>query len=248
MISKAKVKFVKSLQLKKYRKEEQCFAVEGAKSVLELVKSDFEVQWLAGTADFLTVHHALLSKRKMEVVETTANELALAGTFQTNDAAIAIGSIKPNQPLHVANEWALVLDDIRDPGNLGTIIRTADWYGINNIIASEETADFYNPKVIHATMGSFCRVKVYYTALAEYLRAQKLPVYGAFLDGANVHDIRFPKAGFLVMGNEAQGISKEVAQMVTQKMTIPKRGGAESLNASIATAVILDNVLRQKFS
>ncbi|MFM7487408.1 MAG: RNA methyltransferase, partial [Cytophagales bacterium] len=146
--------------------------------------------------------------------------------------------------LTVGDEFALVLDDIRDPGNLGTIIRTADWYGIKKIIASEETADFYNPKVIHATMGSFCRVQIFYTSLLQYLSDASQPVYGAFLDGDNVHDIDFSKSGLLVIGNEAQGISKVVENKVTQRITIPKRGGAESLNASVATAILLDNVFR----
>jgi TrmH family RNA methyltransferase len=244
MISKAKVKFIKSLQLKKYRKEEQCFAIEGAKSVVELLRSDFDVLWLAGTSSFLEVHGTLLAKREIEIVETNASELAQAGTFQTNDGAIAIASIKPNVPLEVRDEFALLLDDIRDPGNLGTIIRTADWYGVRKIIASEETADFYNPKVIHATMGSFCRAQIFYTSLLQYLSDASQPVYGAFLDGDNVHNIEFSKSGLLVIGNEAQGISKVVEKKVTQRITIPKRGGAESLNASVATAIILDNVFR----
>jgi TrmH family RNA methyltransferase len=244
MISKAKVKFIKSLQLKKYRKEEQCFAIEGAKSVVELLRSDFDVLWLAGTSSFLEVHGSLLAKRKIEIVETNASELAQVGTFQTNDGAIAIASIKPNVALEVRDEFALLLDDIRDPGNLGTIIRTADWYGVKKMIASEETADFYNPKVVHATMGSFCRVQIFYTSLLQYLSDASQPVYGAFLDGDNVHDIEFSKSGLLVIGNEAQGISKAVEKKVTQRITIPKRGGAESLNASVATAIILDNVFR----
>ncbi|MFN7330850.1 MAG: RNA methyltransferase [Bacteroidota bacterium] len=142
------------------------------------------------------------------------------------------------------DEFALLLDDIRDPGNLGTIIRTADWYGVKKIIASEETADFYNPKVVHATMGSFCRVQIFYTSLLQSLSDASQPVYGAFLDGDNVHDIEFSKSGLLVIGNEAQGISKAVEKKVTQRITIPKRGGAESLNASGATAINLDNVFR----
>ncbi len=244
MISKAKVKFIKSLQLKKYRSEEQCFAVEGEKSVVELLRSDFDLRWLAGTSSFLEAHGTLLGNRKIETVETTASELAQVGTFQTNDGAIAIASIKPNVPLKVGDEFSLLLDDIRDPGNLGTIIRTADWYGIKKIIASEETADFYNPKVIHATMGSFCRVQIFYTSLLQYLSYISQPVYGAFLDGDDVHKIEFTKSGLLVIGNEAQGISRDVAKKVNRRITIPKRGGAESLNASVATAIILDNVFR----
>ena len=244
MISKATGKFIKSLQVKKYRKEEQSFIVEGAKSVAELLRSDFEVKWLAATDDFLQLHANVLSNRHIEWTEASAKELGQLGTFQTNDGALAIASMKPNQPLTVQNEYALILDDIRDPGNLGTIIRTADWYGIDKIIASEETADFYNPKVISATMGSFCRVQLYYANLVEYLNATHLPVYGTFLNGKNIYTVDFEKAGLIAMGNEANGISTEVGQLVTVPITIPKRGGAESLNASIATAIVLDNVFR----
>ena len=244
MISKATGKFIKSLQVKKYRKEEQSFIVEGAKSVAELLRSDFEVKWLAATEDFLQLHANVLSNRHIEWTEASAKELGQLGTFQTNDGALAIASMKPNQPLTVQNEYALILDDIRDPGNLGTIIRTADWYGIDKIIASEETADFYNPKVISATMGSFCRVQLYYASLVEYLNTTHLPVYGTFLNGKNIYTVDFEKAGLIAMGNEANGISTEVGQLVTVPITIPKRGGAESLNASIATAIVLDNVFR----
>lgn len=244
MISKATGKFIKSLQVKKYRKEEQSFIVEGAKSVAELLCSDFEVKWLAVTDDFLQLHSNVLSNRHIEWTEASAKELGQLGTFQTNDGALAIASMKPNQPLTVQNEYALILDDIRDPGNLGTIIRTADWYGIDKIIASEETADFYNPKVISATMGSFCRVQLYYANLVEYLNTTHLPVYGTFLNGKNIYTVDFEKAGLIAMGNEANGISTEVGQLVTVPITIPKRGGAESLNASIATAIVLDNVFR----
>lgn len=244
MISKATGKFIKSLQVKKYRKEEQSFIVEGAKSVAELLRSDFEVKWLAATDDFLQLHANVLSNRHIEWTEASAKELGQLGTFQTNDGALAVASMKPNQPLTVQNEYALILDDIRDPGNLGTIIRTADWYGIDKIIASEETADFYNPKVISATMGSFCRVQLYYANLVEYLNATHLPVYGTFLNGKNIYTVDFEKAGLIAMGNEANGISTEVGQLVTVPITIPKRGGAESLNVSIATAIVLDNVFR----
>lgn len=244
MISKATGKFIKSLQVKKYRKEEQSFIVEGAKSVAELLRSDFEVKWLAATDDFLQLHSNVLSNRHIEWTEASAKELGQLGTFQTNDGALAVASMKPNQPLTVQNEYALILDDIRDPGNLGTIIRTADWYGIDKIIASEETADFYNPKVISATMGSFCRVQLYYGNLVEYLNTTHLPVYGTFLNGKNIYTVDFEKAGLIAMGNEANGISTEVGQLVTVPITIPKRGGAESLNASIATAIVLDNVFR----
>jgi TrmH family RNA methyltransferase len=139
-----------------------------------------------------------------------------------------------------------VLDDIRDPGNLGTIMRVADWYGINKIVASEETADVYNSKVIQSSMGSFTRVNIFYTDLGRYLSESTTPVFGAFLDGENVHEINFGKGGLIIIGNEAKGISEAVEKFVTKRITIPRFGQAESLNAAIATAVICDNVRRKQ--
>jgi len=246
MISKAKGKFIKSLQLKKYRKEEQCFVVEGAKGVTELLQSDFEMIWLAGTESFLHQHQTLISQWKGEVAVASEKELTELGSFATNNAALAIARMRPHVAPALNNEFALVLDDIRDPGNLGTIIRTADWYGIKHIIASEETADCYNPKVISSTMGSFCRVHVYYTSLTDFLFGTDWPLYGASLTGESIYQVNFGKEGFIVIGNEAQGISAAVHSMIQKHITIPRIGGAESLNASIATAIILDNVFRSQ--
>jgi len=240
MLSKATIKFIKSLQVKKYRKQEQCFLIEGAKSVEELLTSDYEVVKVLGTPEFLAGLNSPVRGEVTEVAESTLDGL---GDFQTNRTALAIARMKPNIPLHVADEeYALVLDNIRDPGNLGTIIRTADWYGVRKIIASPETADFYNPKVISATMGSFTRVQVYYAELAQYLSRCKLNVYGAFLEGKDVHQVEFVGGGIILIGSESHGISGDLDRFVTQKITIPRYGQGESLNAAIATAVILDTV------
>ncbi len=243
MISKAKLKYIKSLQVKKYRNEEQCFLIEGAKSVKEIIQSDFQILAVVGVANFLE-KELQLPLGTIEVIECTESELASIGSFQTNEAAIAIAKMKPTRKPAMDNKLLLALDDIRDPGNLGTIIRTADWYGIRSIIASEQTADFYNPKVITASMGSFTRMNVYYTDLFSFLSESKRPVYGAFLDGNDVHTKPVEKGGIIVIGNEAHGISALVETQITERITIPRYGKAESLNAAIATAIILDNVLR----
>jgi TrmH family RNA methyltransferase len=243
MLSKAKIKFIKSLQLKKYRKQEQCFVVQGSKSVQELLASDFEVLTLFATPDFLS---AVQAPSGVEVIEVSEKELADLSEFQTNDAALAIARTRNNDAVVIhPNEFGLVLDDIRDPGNLGTIIRTGDWFGIDKIIVSEETADFYNPKVISATMGSFARVKIFYTDLEQYLTTASIPVYGAYLHGENVHEVNFGQGGLILIGNESHGISPSLERYVTNKITIPQYGRAESLNAAIATAVICDNVRRR---
>ena len=244
MLSKATIKFIKSLQVKKYRKQEQCFLIEGEKSVGELLASDFEVVKLLATHDFLS---SIKTPARGEIIEVPESTLEGLGEFQTNRSAIAVARLKPNREMLVgADEYALVLDDIRDPGNFGTIIRTADWYGISKIIVSPETADFYNPKVISATMGSFTRVKIYYTELAPYLSRTTQTVYGAFLEGMDVHEVSFGGGGLVVIGSESHGISEAVMPFITQRITIPRYGEAESLNAAVASAVICDNLRRKR--
>lgn len=231
------------MQVKKYRLAEQCFLVQGAKAVTETLASEFRVITLCGTDAFL---RTLKSTAKIkEVIETSEKELTSLGSVEANHGALAVVEMKSlGKPSISPHVFTLVLDDIRDPGNLGTIIRTADWYGVKRIIASEGTADVYNPKVINASMGSFLRVDVHYVALETVLMNLSMPVYGAFLDGKNVHEIDFGKEGVLVIGNESHGISQAVAQAVTHRITIPRFGEAESLNASLATAIILDNIRR----
>ncbi|MBN8578200.1 MAG: RNA methyltransferase [Cytophagales bacterium] len=246
MISKAKIKHIKALQAKKYRKEHQCFLVEGIKSVDELLRSDFEVVWVAITSQFMEARRALLNQRAAEWTACTEAELVAAGTFQTNDGALAIVRCKPNTPPQISNTLVLALDTIRDPGNLGTIIRTADWFGVEHIVASVETADFYNPKVIAATMGSFCRVNMYYTDLEKFLASVSKPVYGAFMNGTDVHRIAAPENGILVIGNEANGISAALEKFISNRVTIPRLGKAESLNAAIATGILLDVFTQKK--
>ncbi|MBL7846722.1 MAG: RNA methyltransferase [Cyclobacteriaceae bacterium] len=244
MISKTKVRFIKSLQVKKYRLAEQCFLVQGAKTVNEVLASDYRVELLCATPSFL--QEAKHARKAVEVVETSEKELTAIGSVEANSAALAVVRMKPSSFKGIPTDtFTLVLDDIRDPGNLGTIIRTADWYGIGLIIASPETTDVYSPKVINSTMGSFLRVTVHYAALGDWLRSPGIPVYGAFLDGKDVHATEFGKAGLLVIGNESKGISPAVEKLVTHRVTIPRYGKAESLNASVATAVILDNLRRK---
>ena len=245
MLSKNQIKYINSLQQKKFRQEYQSFVVEGAKSVVELLSSDFELESLYVTEDFYKETKPLLDKQPLIAEIVGQAELEKAGTFSSNNAALAVAKMKSNQELLLNDtEYALVLDEIRDPGNLGTIIRIADWYGIQKIICSEGTVDLYNPKVISSTMGSFTRVSLFYTDLVKYLKGQQKPIYGAFLDSENVHTLKFAPSGYIIIGNEANGISEAVGEVVTHKITIPRFGGAESLNAGIATAVICDNLRR----
>lgn len=246
MLTKARIKYIKSLQLKKYRKQEQRFVVEGEKSVIELLKSDFLTEMLLVTEAFQHRHSALLKQFSGECVIVKPSELNGLGELKTNEMALAVAVMKENKPFEMhAKKWTLVLDNIRDPGNLGTIIRIADWYALQGIVASTETTDLYSSKVIQATMGSFTRVPVFYTSLPEFLHGNSVAVLGAFLQGENIHHFTAPEGGFLVIGNESAGISHEVARYVTHRVTIPRFGKAESLNAAAATAVLCDNLIRQ---
>ncbi|GAA4457665.1 RNA methyltransferase [Nibrella saemangeumensis] len=243
MLSKNLSKFIQSLHQKKYRQEHGAFLVEGAKSVREVLASGFQVDILLATEAFYKENDRLSDNQRPRIEIVTPADLERAGTLESNNTALAVVKIKENRPLIAEpNEWVLVLDDIRDPGNLGTILRIADWYGIRKIICSDTTADVYNPKVISASKGSFTRVAWWYGDIAGQLKQHPdVPVYGAFLDGSDVHRITFGRTGYLVMGNESNGIGPEVAALVSQRITIPRYGEAESLNVGIATAIILDN-------
>ncbi len=245
MLSKRLSKYFKSLQLKKYRLQERKFLVEGAKGVLEVLQSDFAVDYLLGTSDFLKELETGLKSSVNELIECKPVDLESVGTFKSNNAAIAIVQMPEVNSVNIPKgELSLALDDVKDPGNLGTIIRIADWYGVKNIFCSLETADVFNPKVINSTMGSFTRVKVHYTDLYDLIKASDLPIYGALLSGKSVRDENLIPEGVLLMGSESQGISDRLLPLVTKPVFIPGRGGAESLNVGVATAVMLDNFFR----
>ena len=245
MISQKWSKLVRSLQQKKYRKVEQLFFVEGEKAVLELLASGWQVEAVFATDNFLQRYPQQVKAAAL-VQPCSADELEKVGTFSSNDAALAVVKMPaPSDFAPPSNGFVLVLDQINDPGNLGTIIRIADWYGIKHIVCSPDTADCYNPKVIAAAKGSFLRVQLHYQPLLPLLTQATLPVYGAYLGGESVHQLKLrANGGFIVLGNEANGISPELEQAINRKITIPAFGDAESLNVGIATAVICDNLIR----
>jgi RNA methyltransferase, TrmH family len=246
MFSKNKAKFIKSLQIKKFRTEYKQFLTEGAKSVLELINSDYVIHELLVTERFYNDHFLSLSKLPLKAEIISEKDLSSISSFANNNAAIAVATTKENKSFPLSkNEYALILDDIRDPGNLGTIIRIADWYGITKIICSETTADYYNPKVISSSMGSFTRVSSYYCDLSDFFSNNTFPVYAADLEGEDVHQFNFAPGGYILMGNESEGVSREAKKHISEKIHIPRFGNAESLNVAIATAVICDNLRRQ---
>lgn len=247
MLNKNTVKFIKTLRQKKFRQEERSFFVEGAKNVTELLGSDFKVTHLLYTDKFADAQQELLQAYDGHKYKVSAGILESSGLFKSNDQALAVAEIKENKPFSVEKaELVLALDDINDPGNLGTIIRVADWYGVKKIIMSPKTVDFYNPKVLHSSMGSFTRVSFFYTELQDYLFDCGVPIYGAFLEGEDIHRAELKPEGIILMGNESHGISKKLWPVISRKLTIPSFGRAESLNVAIATAVICDNFRRAK--
>ena len=245
MLSKNTVKFIKSLHQKKFRNQEQKFFVEGEKSVLEVLNADFSIELLVATESFAEKNKIIIGRSNAQLILATQNQLESIGQYQSNDSALAVVNMKANSPFDFPDDnFVIGLDDVRDPGNLGTIIRIADWYGIKNLVFSAQTADFYNPKVIQASMGSFTRVNFFYGDLAEIFKKWEVAVYGAFLDGKNVHQMKQIQRGVILMGNESNGISDKLEKVVTDKVTIPGFGLAESLNVAIATAILCDNFKR----
>lgn len=241
MISKAKLKFFKSLQIKKYRKQQQQFIIEGKKLILEAIQQDVPVIELYLTQDFYEENQEKFQKYKVNI--TTSKYLKQAGTLINNSTGLAVlhtlEHLKPQSP---HQEFVLLLDEVKDPGNLGTIIRIADWYGIQKIVCSENCVDIYNPKVVQASMGSLFRIKIYYTHLQEYLENNKnFPIYATFLEGQSIYETDFAPAGFILMGSESHGISESLLPYIQHKITIPSFGNAESLNVAIATAIVCDN-------
>lgn len=240
MTSHLSAKRIKSLHQKKGRKESGKFLIEGAKNVAELLASDYAIDNLYATKDFAEAYAEPVKKKNIRMQIVDASELNAMGTLEHNDGALAVATQKATVLPKDLPGITLALDDIRDPGNLGTLIRIADWYGIRTILLSPSCVDWYNPKVIAASMGSFTRVNGHYAELPAILKSSKLPVLGAFLNGKSVHTMPFPKNGILVIGSESHGISREVEKVVTEKITIPAFGGAESLNAAVAGGIILD--------
>lgn len=254
MISKAKIKFIKSLEHKKYRLKEQAFLVEGAKAVEELLPT-MRPRLLVHTPQWVLPMGCCAPE---EVVGVTEEEMQRVSMLQHPQTVLAVFPLLPSTysaaPVAATNNLTVVLDGVQDPGNLGTIVRTADWLGVRQIVCSPDTVDIYNPKVVQATMGSLARVQVCYTALPQWLDSlpNGLPVFGTFLDGQNLYDLPVvaQQAGVIVMGNEGKGISEAVAQKVTHHITIPTfpEGATtvESLNVAVATAITLAEFRRRQ--
>ncbi|WP_321517229.1 RNA methyltransferase [uncultured Bacteroides sp.] len=241
MISKNKIKYIHSLELKKNRKEENVFVAEGHKLVGDLL-DNFNCKYLAATEEWWNEHP---SAQADETAIVTQEELSKASFLKTPQSVLAVfqqNIVTVNSSV-IRDSLCLALDDIQDPGNLGTIIRLADWFGIEHIFCSPNTVDVYNPKVVQATMGGIARVKLHYCSLPELIsQLGDIPVYGTFLNGENMYSKELSSFGLIVMGNEGNGICPEVEKLINNRLYIPNypqdRVTSESLNVAIATSVV----------
>ena len=243
MVSKNQIKTITGLQQKKYRKQHKLFFAEGIKVVQELLNSNFELYQLYTTQDIFSG----IVKEKIEIISEA--ELKKISALATPNVCLALFVIPQEQSVPDSG-LIVALDDVRDPGNMGTIIRLCDWFGISHLVCSEQCVDVFNPKVVQATMGSVTRVNVVYANLDDYLAKTALPVFGTFMDGTNIYSETLPENGIIVMGNEANGISAQIEARVGHKIAIPRFGNlrqTESLNVATAAAVILSE-FRRNFS
>ncbi len=240
MISKAKLKYIRSLELKKNRKAEGVFVAEGPKIIEDLIRV-FEPTYICATHEWISVHPDVCAD------EVTEEELKRASFQEHPQQVLAIfrqQKDEVNSIEAVTKGLCIALDDVQNPGNLGTIVRLADWFGIEHIFCSQGCADIYNPKVVQSTMGGIARVKVHYCNLPQLISSlpSETPVYGTFLDGEDIYTKDLSQTGLIVMGNEGNGVSQEVGRLVTKRLYIPNypkgRETSESLNVAIATAVI----------
>lgn len=248
LLSKNKIKYLHSLDLKKVRKEEGVFLAEGPKLVDDLLDR-FPCRFLAATSPWFRAHFNISAN---EIVEVSQEELARASLLKSPQQVLAVFE-QPQyilKPEVVQRSLCLALDDVQDPGNLGTIVRLADWFGIEHIICSTNTVDVYNPKTVQSTMGAIARVKVHYTSLPEFITALgDIPVFGTFLDGENIYEKTLTPNGLIVMGNEGNGIGQDLKTLIRHKLYIPNypqgQETSESLNVAIATAIICAEFRRQ---
>ena len=242
MLSKGKVKYIHSLEMKKYRNELNAFVAEGNKLVADMMFA-FECELILAKPSWMAMQGNIPAK---ELLEAEGDDIRKASFLKNPQDVLAVFK-RPDWSLDEADpstSLVLALDGIQDPGNLGTIIRLADWFGIEHIFCSPDTADLYNPKTVQATMGAMARVCVHYLSLTDLLRAADTdtPVYGTFLDGNDMYGTELSSNGLIVMGNEGKGISRDIASLINRKLYIPnyplERNTSESLNVAVATAIV----------
>ncbi|MFA6933060.1 MAG: RNA methyltransferase [Bacteroidales bacterium] len=251
MISNAQIKTIASYKLAKFRNQDEVFVVEGVKMVDELLRSNHTIEMICATKNWIEEHKKIASQISLNIQEIKTQDLERISSLTTPNQVLAIVKRKESKPIELKSQLVIALDEIKDPGNLGTIVRIADWFGIENIICSENTVDIYNPKAIQATMGSLFRINITYNNLFQYLQTipSSHPIYGTIIEGGkNLYQENLQQEGIIVIGSESHGISQEIKQLITHPLTIPsfsKEQGPESLNASIATSIICSEFRRK---
>ncbi len=239
MLSKAQIKHIQSLQRNKFRSQYQQYLAEGAKIVPELIQAGASIQQLYALPEWTAQNRQLLQRHQLAAETITADELAKISALATPNQVLAVVAIPQHETTAVPEGLSIALDAIRDPGNLGTIVRTADWFGIKRVYCSPDCVDLYNPKTVQSTMGSIVRVEVVYTDLEALFKSlPATPVFAADMQGENLYNTSMPQNGILLIGSESHGVSSQLLPY-TQPITIPRFGGAESLNAAIAAGIIL---------
>jgi len=242
MVSKSQLKYIQSLGQKKYRDIEGLFVAEGPKLVKELIESkNVELTQIYALSEWIEENKDLLSSSNITAISET--ELERVSQLKTPNKVLAIvKKFEVNEP-EIKKKISVALDTIQDPGNMGTIIRIADWFGISQIICSDDCADLYNSKVVQATMGSIARVNVFYTDLPVWFKELSgIRIYAAMLEGKDVTKMSAIGEGLIIIGNESMGVDKELLQFANEKISIPGKGNAESLNAAVATGIILSHL------
>ncbi len=248
MLSKAKIKYIRSLEVKKFRNEYQTFVAEGNKLVAELI-NQFECELLVAKTSWLATQGNIQTDELL--MDDEGEGIKKASFLKTPQDVLAVFKqpIYSLADINTDEGLVLALDGIQDPGNLGTIIRIADWFGIRHIVCSTDTTDAFSPKTVQATMGALARVQIHYTDLSSYLGEQKTAIFGSFLDGEDIYTKHLPQSGIIVMGNEGNGIRNSVEETITDRLFIPpfpaEQETSESLNVAVATAIICSEFRRQ---
>lgn len=242
MLSNNQIKLIKQLKQKKFRQQYNLFIAEGVKSVNEFLNSKFKAKDIFATNDYINIYNS----KKLQII--SENELKKISSYKSPNQVVGVFEISENVK-KIKSGLTLVLDDINDPGNLGTIIRLCDWFGIDQLVCSKNTVDCYNSKTVQASMGSLSRIPVVYTDIDAFLKKDKRPIYGAFLEGENIYKSTLKLNAILVVGNEANGISKSIEKNISHKITIPhfsENQQTESLNVAMATSILLSEFKRFK--
>lgn len=239
MITNAQIKFIKSLAQAKNRELHKLYVAEGEKLAIEWLQSSANVQMIIATSLWISKNQSIISKHSSaQVFEVDEQTLARMSQLQTPNHVLLVVEYSSKMVIPKETDWIIALDTIQDPGNMGTILRIADWFGINTIICSPQCVDIYNHKVIQSGMGAHLRVAVEYKELDTFFKTNQLPVYAALLNGENLFQVKSKQAGIILIGNESKGIAPELLPFASHPITIPRIGGAESLNAGVATGII----------